>query len=285
MHTCGVLIVLLGCLIRDPNELFVKSDWSDAASAYEQLTREQPDVPRNWMRLGICRMNLKQFDGAITAFDQAIAHKGNEAFARYQLARAHAQLGHTDEAITNLKRAAVLGSLWANQIKTDEHLASIRSDARAVALIDKLEHPTRGIKGADALDHWIGEWDVYVNDQLAGQNRISKTLDGYAIEEHWESKTGGRGQSFFVFLPDQGKWKQLWTSDRGWRVEKIGTPIENGIELEGTSTQPDGATVKARERLTKNPDGTVRQLLEDYDEASKSWKVAFDGLYKRRNKQ
>jgi len=284
MQLCSVLIVLLGSLVQDPNELFSKSDWPNAATAYEQLTREEPDVPRNWMRLGICRMHLKQFDGAITAFEQAIAHKGNEAFARFQLACAHARLGHAEEAIIALTRAAELGSLWASQIKTDEHLESIRSDPRVVALIDKLEHPTRGIRGADALDHWVGEWDVFVSGQLVGHNHITKTLDGYAIEEHWESKTGGRGQSLFIFLPDQGKWKQLWTSDRGWRVEKIGTPTENGIELEGTSTQPDGSSVKARERLTKNQDGTVRQLLEDFDAASQSWKVVFDGLYKPRKR-
>jgi tetratricopeptide (TPR) repeat protein len=282
MNVCSVVLLLLCALATDPNELFVKQDWSNAATAYELLTREQPDVPKHWMRLGICRMNLKEYAPAIAAFDQAIAHKGNEAFARYQLACAHARLGHADESISNLSRAVELGSVWPNQLKTDEHLASIQSDARVVALIDKLEHPTRGIKGADALDHWVGEWDVYVNDQLAGHNHITKMLDGYAIEEHWQSNSGGRGQSFFIFLPDQGKWKQLWTSDRGWRVEKIGTPIENGIELEGTSTQPDGTSAKARERLTKNPDGTVRQLLEDFDEASASWKVVFDGLYKPR---
>ena len=175
--------------------------------------------------------------------------------------------------------------MWANQLRTDEHLASLRSDQRFIALIDKLEHLTRGTPGADALDHWIGEWDVYSSGQLVGTNHITRTLDGYGVEERWQAKTGRRGQSFFIFLPEQGKWKQLWTSDRGWRVEKIGTPIENGIKLEGTSTQKDGSTVKAREMLTKNPDGTVRQLLEDYDEASGIWKVVFDGVYKKKNHQ
>ncbi len=282
MHLCSVLAIFLCALIQDPNELFVKSDWPNAVIAYEQLTREHPEVPRNWMRLGICRMNLKQYEPAIAAFTQAIDHKGNESFARYQLACANARLGKTDEAMTHLSRAAELGRLWANQLNTDESLAALRSDQRFVALVDKVANPTRGMKGADALDHWIGEWDVYVNAQLVGHNHITKTLDGFGVEEHWEAKSGGRGQSFFVFLPDTGQWKQQWSDDRGWRVEKVGTPIENGIQLEGTSTQADGTTVKAREALTKNQDGTVRQLLENYDAATASWQIVFDGTYRRK---
>ena len=90
MHVCAVLVLSLFSLVQDPNELFIKEDWPKAVVAYEQLTREQPNVPRNWMRLGISRMNLRQFDTAIPAFEKAIEHKGNEWFARYQMACAGA---------------------------------------------------------------------------------------------------------------------------------------------------------------------------------------------------
>jgi hypothetical protein len=138
------------------------------------------------------------------------------------------------------------------------------------------------MKGADALDHWVGEWDVYVGDRQVGQNRIVKSLDGFAVEEFWENANGGRGRSLFVFLAAKGQWKQLWTSDQGWVVDKTGTPVENGIYLEGTSTFADGRVEKSREYLTRNPDGSVRQLLEAWDEEAKAWKPSFDGKYVRR---
>ena len=86
----------------------------------------------------------------------------------------------------------------------------------------------------------------------------------------------------FVFLAAKGQWKQLWTSDGGWVVEKIGTPTEGGIYLEGTSTFANGTVKKSRENLTKNRDGSVRQLLEDWDEPSKTWKPTFDAKYVRK---
>jgi hypothetical protein len=147
----------------------------------------------------------------------------------------------------------------------------------------KAENPTKGLKGADALDHWLGEWDVYVKGQRVGKNRIVKALNGFAVEEFWESRRGGKGRSLFVFEPAKGIWKQLWSDDTGWIVEKTGTPVENGIYLEGVSRFPDGSVKKSREYLTKNSDGSVRQLLEDWEEQSKEWKVVFDGKYVRKS--
>ena len=71
--------------------------------------------------------------------------------------------------------------------------------------------------------------------------------------------------------------------DRGWLIEKTGTPIDNGIRLEGSSYQPDGSMKKSRESITRNDDGSVRQFLEDWDEESKTWQATFDGKYVRVN--
>ena len=41
-----------------------------------------------------------------------------------------------------------------------------------------------------AFDFWIGEWEVWANDQLAGTNRIEPMLEGCALAEHWRGASG-----------------------------------------------------------------------------------------------
>ena len=88
-------------------------------------------------------------------------------------------------------------------------------------------------KGHDALDHWVGEWDVFVGEQKVGSNVIAKTLKGFGVTEHWTNARGGEGRSFFVFDAADGSWRQLWISDSGWIVQKKGKAIDGGVPLEG----------------------------------------------------
>ncbi len=264
--------------------LFAGGDWAAAARAYELLSREHPEVPAYWYRLATSRVSLGEFKAALPAFEEAMKRGTPEGPARYGMARAHARLGAREAALECLEKSAAAGFVKADKVLAEADLAPLRDEARFKAVVEKLQNPTRGMKGADALDHWVGEWDVYVQGQKVGQNRIVKALDGFAVEEFWESRNGGRGRSLFVFEAAKGRWKQLWTSDGGWIVEKVGTPVENGIYLEGTGTYADGSVKKSREYLTRNADGSVRQLLEDWNEQAKEWKVTFDGKYVRRTK-
>jgi tetratricopeptide (TPR) repeat protein len=263
-------------------ELFAKSDWANAARAYETLTRRSPDVARNWYRLAMCRLALKEYNAALAAFETSLSRGAPEGPVRLGMARAHATLGKKKVALDCLEKSATLGFATAVAVRKEDDLASLREEPRFKALLSKLEHPTRGMKGADALDHWIGEWDVFVGDQQVGQNRIIKSLDGFAVEEFWEGGAGRKGRSLFVFEAAKGQWRQLWTSDAGWVVQKVGVPIKDGMYLEGTSTFANGTVKKSREYLTRNADGSVRQLLEDWDEKAGAWKPTFDAKYVRK---
>jgi hypothetical protein len=230
----------------------------------------------------MCRLALKDYRVALAGFETALARGTPEGPVRYGLARAHARLGDKPAALDCLEKSAALGFARATPVRTEEDLASLREEPRFQAVLHKLENPTLGMKGADALDHWVGEWDVFVGGQKVGQNRIVKSLDGFAVEEFWQGGGGGKGRSLFVFEAAKGQWRQLWTSDTGWVVQKVGVPVEKGIFLEGTSTFADGTVKKSRENLTRNPDGSVRQFLEDWDEKAGAWKPTFDATYVRK---
>ncbi len=266
------------------DDLYKQKEWTQAAAAYEELTKQQPSIGLYWYLLAVCRLSLKDYQSALAVSESALAHGVPAGPASYNVACAQARLGNPDAAIASLEKSVAAGFADAKRVTAEGHFTSLHDDPRYRALVDKLENPTKGMKGADALDHWVGEWNVYVADRLVGKNRIVKTLKGFGVEEYWDAGSGGHGRSLFVFLPSTGTWKQLWTSDKGWTVEKVGTPVENGIYLEGTSTLVNGVVSKSREYLTRNPDGTVRQLIEDWDEATKTWKVMFDGKYVRKEK-
>lgn len=144
-----------------------------------------------------------------------------------------------------------------------------------------------GIVGFDRLDFWIGEWDVLVDDERVGRNRIEKILDGCAVMEHWEDSQGGLGKSLFFFQPATGEWKQVWVTESASRtggvkekklLESFAGP---GVRFQGEIPLPEGGRYLDRTTLTAMPDGSVRQVIEVSRDGA-DWRVTFDALYVRR---
>lgn len=262
------------------NALLQEGKFREAKAILAQLVQSNGENPANWMRLAFCRLSLNENREAVDAYKTAIAKGGPEGFARYNMACAYAKMGDKTNALNSIERACALGFGRAHMLRADEDFANIREEPRFKALLEKLSTPTKGLKGAEAMDLWVGEWTVFVNGQLAGTNSITRVLDGFAIEERWTSRSGGKGQSLFTFDRSRGEWKQLWVDDRGWIVEKVGVPIENGIRFEGWSYNADGTKQRARTTLSKNDDGSVRQLIE-MQGPDGNWSPSFDGKYVR----
>jgi hypothetical protein len=145
-----------------------------------------------------------------------------------------------------------------------------------------------GLPGFDRLDFWVGEWDVLVAGQRAGENRIEKILSGCAVVEHWRGVGGGEGRSLFFHDHVTGVWKQVWITDNatapGGLKEKI--LIEEGedgsLRFQGTVTLADGRAFLDRTTLTPLEDGRVRQVIEISANGGETWQQRFDGTYVRR---
>ena len=87
-----------------------------------------------------------------------------------------------------------------------------------------------------SMDFWVGEWDVYTMDgKLAGTNRIEKVMGGAAILEHWENSGGIEGKSWFYWMADKKKWKQVWVTPDGAYKEKVAEAVEGGLLFTGTA--------------------------------------------------
>jgi len=138
-----------------------------------------------------------------------------------------------------------------------------------------------------ALDFWVGEWDVYVDDKRVGSNRIEKILKGCAVLEHWTGSAGGQGKSLF-YVDDSGTWQQVWVTEHavvpGGVKEKTWRPMasDEAVRFQGTIARPDKSDYLDRTTLTPLPGGDVRQLIEvSFDDGS-SWETTFDAVYRKR---
>jgi hypothetical protein len=110
-----------------------------------------------------------------------------------------------------------------------------------------------------ALDFWVGEWKVVnaPDGTSAGENRIVRLLDGYAITETWHGvDKGDDGMSLFTYNARQYVWEQVWvtqdTSRAGGLKHKTMTGIlyANAVQFQGTIATPKGPVL---DRTTLTP--------------------------------
>jgi hypothetical protein len=267
-------------LARVADEAYRAGRWREAAAAYAQLARDVPEDGHVWYRLGHARLELGRTDEAIEALERAERRGFLAGRTRFMICRALARSGRTDRALDWLNRAVDGGFQDVDALRDDPDLAPMRGSALFEAALTRAESPVAFLEGGDALDFWVGDWDVYVGETRVGSNRIEKILGGAAVLEHWTSSEGERGESVFYYLPDTGQWRQVWMV-HGARVvkEKLGAPVEGGLRFEGSSRMLDGEERPDRTTLTREEDGRVRQRIETSRDGGRTWGVTFDAVY------
>ncbi len=132
------------------------------------------------------------------------------------------------------------------------------------------------------FDFWIGDWEVYAGDKLAGTNRVDRILGGCVVMENWIGSKGGTGHSFNVYDVNTGKWEQTWVDNGGGVVHFYGNYADGKMELSGTTFGAKGEAQPTKLTFWNNTDGTVRQLWESSADEGKTWTILFDGLYKKK---
>jgi hypothetical protein len=139
----------------------------------------------------------------------------------------------------------------------------------------------------DDFDFWVGEWDVYgPNGALAGTNSIRKEEQGCLLVERWTGVKGGTGQSYNFVDLETGRWRQVWVSPEATIDYSGGLDETGAMRLEGAigyGPGKPGNGAKFRGAWTPNPDGTVTQHFEQFDEAKGVWTDWFVGLYRKRS--
>ena len=143
--------------------------------------------------------------------------------------------------------------------------------------------PCETMKGFNDWDFWLGEWNVYSNDEkrtFQGTNSITSHHRNCLIMENWTNAQGGTGSSMNYYDPVEDRWRQLWVAG-GYSIDYTGGLDESGsMALTGKiNYYKTGKSQAFRGTWTANADGSVRQFFEQQDPESREWTVWFDGLY------
>ncbi|HKP29199.1 MAG TPA: tetratricopeptide repeat protein [Gemmatimonadales bacterium] len=115
--------------------------WDEAAAQYRKAISLGNDGPFTWSQLGLAEVQRGKYAEGIEAYERAL-RGGLPPFAQvnayYNMACAHARLGHADQAFDNLGKAIDAGFTNRRLMQEDEDLAPIRSDARFTALLGRI---------------------------------------------------------------------------------------------------------------------------------------------------
>lgn len=136
--------------------------------------------------------------------------------------------------------------------------------------------------GFSDWDFWVGEWDVYSNDEartLYGHNSITKHYENCLIKETWES-AGGGGFSVNYYNPVKQQWRQVWVAN-GYSIDYSGGLNDQGqMVLEGEiyNYQPN-TTSPFRGSWSPEENGDVIQRFEVLNPETGNWDVWFEGRY------
>jgi hypothetical protein len=123
---------------------------------------------------------------------------------------------------------------------------------------------------------------VQVGGQQAGTNSVQLILGECVIFENWTGRGGLTGKSFNVYNAAKGKWQQTWVDSQGNVLELHGEFKDGAMRLAGENPNRQGGKTLHRLNFFPLEGGRVRQLWESSNDDSKTWSVAFDGLYIRK---
>src|SRR3954462_5752525 len=88
------------------DELSNHSRWPEAAEKYSAAVKVDPSNGYAWYSLGECLLQMKKFDDAAQAENNAIKHNFRPLLAQVSLARIAAAKGDRDQALNILERIA-----------------------------------------------------------------------------------------------------------------------------------------------------------------------------------
>ena len=118
--------------LRQAQEASQAKQWTEAASLWEEVTKENPVTGDFWLQLARARHNKQDCAGAITAYEKAMSLgvNGLRSDIPYEVARCYARLGKRNLALDWFEKAMKLGYRDLQNAQQDAELQSLHSDLK-----------------------------------------------------------------------------------------------------------------------------------------------------------
>jgi tetratricopeptide (TPR) repeat protein len=273
--------------IADPGSLaFEQERWEDVIVEYRAILAASPEDRLSWLRIAQAERELGRHDAALATLERARLASAPEAMIEVERARNLLALGDRDEAMAALEAADHVGLRALALLEEAPDFAVLRDERRFRQIQRSVRarvFPCEGMRDAQAFDFWLGRWEVRGPDgSLLGFDTITKRDGGCTIHEAWEGVAGSSGTSLLFYLPSREQWRQVWVGSGATLIDMTGGVIDDEMHLEGTVEYADQNRVLAfRATWTVATDGRVRQRMEEFDLGNQSWRLWFDGFFRR----
>jgi tetratricopeptide (TPR) repeat protein len=273
--------------IADPGSLaFEQGRWEDVIVEYRAILEASPEDRLSWLRIAQAERELGRHQAALATLEQARLASAPEAMIDLERARNWLALGDTEEAIDALETADHVGLRALALLEESAEFDPLRGDGRFQQIhrnVRSRVYPCESMPAAQEFDFWLGRWEVRMpNGTLIGHDTIDKRDGGCAIHEEWAGSGGSSGTSMLFYLPSREQWRQVWVGSGATLIDMTGGMIDGEMRMEGTIEYADQNLVLAfRGTWTTAADGRVRQRMEEFDLANQSWRLWFDGIFRR----
>jgi tetratricopeptide (TPR) repeat protein len=276
----------LSSAMQAADALSKEKKWAEAAKSYEGVTKAEPANAQAWYGLAMSLYSLDKFADAAVAFEKASeAGKGTRVgrLAQYNVAASYARAGDKEKALGGLDRMIKLNPLFAVGIASDSDFESLRAEPRYkefVLAVEKAQKPCMFAEGYRQFDFWVGEWDVFANNQKVGTSNVKVLQQGCIVEENWATPAQ-TAQSFNFYNPVTKKWHQSYMDSNGGNWMMDGEYRDGALRYEGFIYTPQGKTPVHMTFYNLGAD-RVRQTAETSADGGKTWTQGWDGLYIRK---
>lgn len=205
---------------------FQAGDAAGAARALGEITARDPGNALAWRNLGKASAQLRDYDGAIAAYLQALKLEPDSPRVFYSLGAAYAAKQDPGRAFAWLGRAAATHRYDMSEMTTDADLAILRGDARYAALLPgpaDFERPF--VEPVKIIHEWRGE---AAGDQFGWIARNIGDVDADGVNDLVTSApthgaSGSNAGRIYVYSGRSGTL--LWTAD-GAPGDQLGTGVE-----------------------------------------------------------
>jgi hypothetical protein len=149
--------------------------------------------------------------------------------------------------------------------------------APAVALSARRE-------ASDALDFWIGRWDVVAADgRRIGTTVIEKILGGRAVLEQWRGIGGDERKRLYIYKPATGQWTEVAVMEPGgWREKILVESAPGTVRFQGELTIRGGKILLDRTTFVPLAPHRVQQIVDRSRDGGLTWQPASTSVYLKR---
>ena len=289
-RTAAILTVLLcvspllaqdtTTLQKQADDLSNESKWPEAAEKYSAVVKADPTNGYVWYSLAECFLQMKKFDEAADAENNAIKYNFRPLLSQVSLARIAAAKGDRERALQILATVAKNPKAPAVRpmLVSATELEPLKSDPRYKEIYASMK-PCAAPEYRQ-FDFWVGDWEVRSPaGQIVGTNDVTLEQEGCLLVEHWKSSEGVQtGSSFNYYDIRDKKWHQLYIDNSG---NAGAFPAMAGSLQEGKMVLLTDAKDGSFSRWTwyEVKPGAVRQMAEQTTDGGNHWNTTWDSTY------